>query len=232
MSDEAISCIREYMLDFDICKCCIIRLTNGRCQQTDLLNVFHSQTYPDEFICKLCFGLLHNPYLCDIPRNLNESQNEVKFTNEEFDKYILLYLYKELNGSHYQYTAYQLRVTEPINIMLREQFLWDELICMSTNHVNNNSNSSTIEKLNNLQTKFTKDDINTLRSYAIPVKTAWKWIVDGKLSSLLKDVFKQLFTCIHNIFENISKYTTLFGWSLCEIKSTFASIPMDNWIKA
>lgn len=78
------------------------------------------------------------------------------------------------------------KVTEPINIMLREQFLWDELICMSTNHVNNNSNSSTIEKLNNLQTKFTKDDINALRSYAIPVKTAWKWIVDGKLSSLLK----------------------------------------------
>ncbi|KAH9582744.1 putative tRNA pseudouridine synthase Pus10 [Schistosoma haematobium] len=186
MPDEAISCIREYMFDFDICKCCIIRLTNGRCQQIDLLNVFHSQAYPDEFICKLCFGLLHNPYLCDIPRNLNESQNEVEFTNEEFDKYILLYLYKELNGSHYQYTAYQLRVTEPINIMLREQFLWDELICMSTNHVNNNSNSSTIEKLNNLQTKFTKDDINALRSYAIPVKTAWKWIVDGKLSSLLK----------------------------------------------
>ncbi|CAH8582495.1 unnamed protein product [Schistosoma curassoni] len=186
MPDEAISFIREYMLDFDICKCCIIRLTNGRCQQIDLLNVFHSQAYPDEFICKLCFGLLHNPYLCDIPRNLNESQSEVEFTNEEFDKYILLYLYKELNGSHYQYTAYQLRVTEPINIMLREQFLWDELICMSTNHVNNNSNSSTIEKLNNLQTKFTKDDINALRSYAIPVKTAWKWIVDGKLSSLLK----------------------------------------------
>lgn len=112
MPDEAISFIREYMLDLDICKCCIIRLTNGRCQQIDLLNVFHSQAYPDEFICKLCFGLLHNPYLCDIPRNPNESQSEVEFTNEEFDKYILLYLYKELNGSHYQYTAYQLRVRE------------------------------------------------------------------------------------------------------------------------
>ncbi|CAI2730710.1 unnamed protein product [Schistosoma spindalis] len=186
MPVEAISCIRECMLDFDICKCCIIRLTNGRCQQIDLLNVFHSQAYPDKFICKLCFGLLHNPYLCDIPQNLNESQNEMEFTSEEFDKYILLYLYKELNGSHYQYTAYQLRVTEPINIMLREQFLWDELICLSINHVNNTSNSSTIEKLNDQQMTFTKDDINALRSYAIPVKTAWKWIVEEKLSSLLK----------------------------------------------
>uniref|UniRef100_A0A5K4EZD4 tRNA pseudouridine(55) synthase n=2 Tax=Schistosoma mansoni TaxID=6183 RepID=A0A5K4EZD4_SCHMA len=186
MPNEAISCIQKYMLDFNICKCCIIRLTNGRCQQIDLLNVFHSQAYPDEFICKLCFGLLHNPYLCDIPRNLNESQNEMEFTNEEFDKYVLLYLYKELNGSRYQYTAYQLRVTEPINIMLREQFLWDELICMSIDHVNNTSNSSTIEKLNNPQITFTKDDINVLRSYAIPVKTAWKWIADEKLSSLLK----------------------------------------------
>ncbi|CAH8522186.1 unnamed protein product [Schistosoma turkestanicum] len=186
MLNETVSCIKNHMLDFDICDCCIIRLTNGRCQQTDLLNVFHSQVYPDVYICKLCFGLLHNPYLCDIPQIPNELENKMIFTNEQFEKYVLLYLYKEIIESHYQYTAYQLRVTEPINIMLREQFLWDELISMSLTHVDTTLNSSTDEKLNNLPVTFTKNDINTLRSYAIPVKTAWKWIVEEKLSTLLK----------------------------------------------
>ncbi|KAK4470784.1 hypothetical protein MN116_006306 [Schistosoma mekongi] len=189
MSNEVISCVKQCLHDFGVCECCISRLTNGRCQRTDFLSVFHSQAYPDEYICKICFGLLHNHYLCDIPRNLNELQNEkMEFTNEEFNSYVLLYLYKQLNESRYQFTAYQLQVTEPINVVLREQFLWDELICISMDYVNStlSSSSSSSDNLSSLSVTFTKNDINSMRSYTIPVKTGWKWIVEEKLSSLLK----------------------------------------------
>ncbi|CAH8586345.1 unnamed protein product [Heterobilharzia americana] len=166
------------------------------CRSEEILNALQSQSYSNDYICKICFGLLHNPFLCNIPFNINEAQSKTQLINEDYNKYALLYLCKKLSDSKYQFTAYQLRVTEPINIILREQFLWDELICLSVDYVdettinnnnNNNNNNYTIENQKSLSPiMFTKNDINSLRSRTIPVKTVWKWIVEPHLSLLLK----------------------------------------------
>ncbi|CAH8557946.1 unnamed protein product [Heterobilharzia americana] len=197
MSNEVVSYVEKYMFDFGVCKCCTIRLTNGHsCRSEEILNALQSQSYSNDYICKICFGLLHNPFLCNIPFNINEAQSKTQLIDEDYNKYALLYLCKKLNDSKYQFTAYQLRVTEPINIILREQFLWDELICLSVDYVdettinnnnNNNNNNYTIENQKSLSPiMFTKNDINSLRSRTIPVKTVWKWIVEPHLSLLLK----------------------------------------------
>ncbi|VDQ09387.1 unnamed protein product [Trichobilharzia regenti] len=87
-----------------------------------------------------------------------------------------------------------LKVTEPVNITIREQFLWDELLSLITvgsndnnnNNIGNSSDKDIDEKQNGQSFLFTQSDISTLRSHTVPVKTVWKWIVEPKLSELLK----------------------------------------------
>ncbi|CAH8853047.1 unnamed protein product [Trichobilharzia szidati] len=183
MSDEVISCLEKYILNFGVCKCCALRLTKGyHCQPSDLLSAFHSQSYSKDYVCKICFGLLHHSLLCDMPLTMSTNHDD------DGEKYALVYLYKKIIESKYQFTAYQLRVTEPVNITIREQFLWDELLSLinNNNNISNSSDKHVNETQNGQSFLFTHSDISTLRSHTVPVKTVWKWIVEPKLSELLK----------------------------------------------